>query len=77
MKNRGGIKTHFGDAAVPDPKIGGNWGGTKGGVDIGGGKSTGGVIPEVTMVDVEGAPKAGSQISGSTGGAIAGKDSKD
>lgn len=68
MKNRGGIKTTFDDAVVPDPKVGGDWGGTKGGLDIQGGKkSTGGVVPEVTLVSVEGAPKQGAQISETTG----------
>jgi hypothetical protein len=63
-----GFRTHFGDAVVPTPEVGGTWGGTKNGLDIGsGGKGTGGVLPEVTLVDVEGAPKQGTQISEGTG----------
>jgi hypothetical protein len=79
-KTRGGIKTHFVDAIVPDPGLEGDWGGTKDGdtsfQGAGGQKGTSGKIPEVTFVDVQGGPKPGSSATaGATG--IANKGEKD
>lgn len=77
MANRGGIKTLFNDAIVPDKELGGDWGGTKNGDTSfqGATKGTPGKIPEVTYVDVQGGPKPGSSAtSGSSG--IANKKNK-
>lgn len=78
-ENKGGIKTHFVDAIVPtDKSLGGDWGGTKNGADIQGGqKGTAGKIPEVTFVDIQGAPKPGSSATAGSQGKVANKGPKD
>lgn len=54
------MRTLYKDCVVPTPGNGGDWGGEKNGVDIPGGqKGTPGIIPEVTLVSVEGAPPSG------------------
>ena len=54
------FKSHFTDYVVPMPELAGNWGGTKNGTDIPGGeKGTSGIMPEVTFVDLAGAPGPG------------------
>lgn len=56
------VKTLFKDKVVPDPDLGGNWGGTKDGDTSfqGAEKGTRGKIPEVTFVDVKGGDKPGA-----------------
>lgn len=57
------IKTLFKDKAVPDPELGGNWGGTKNGDTSfqGAQKGDAGKIPEVTYVDIAGGGKTNSK----------------
>lgn len=65
MANRDGISTHFEDAVVPTPGLGGDWGGTKNGDTSfqGAVKGDAGKIPEVTFVDVNGAPPRNSKAT--------------
>lgn len=71
------IKTPFKDYVVPKPSVGGDWGGVKDGVDIPGGrKGTGGIMPEVTMVPVEGAPAPGTSLGAEVFSKIANTDSQ-
>jgi hypothetical protein len=63
---------------VPTPELGGDWGGTKDGYDIPGGqKGDRGIIPEVTTVDVPGAPQIGGSIGEGGGGAVANKKGRE
>ena len=79
QETKGGIKTHFTDAIVPtDKSFSGDGVATHDGCDIQGGqKGTRGIIPEVTYVEIQGAPRAGSSATAGTEGKIAGKDKKD
>jgi hypothetical protein len=72
---RGGIKTLFGDATAPDKDLGGDWGGSKNGDTSfqGAEKGDAGKIPEVTFVDIQGAPKPGASVGEGAGGSVAGK----
>lgn len=57
----------FKDAVVPEPKLGGDWGGSKNGVSIPGGREgTPGVMPEVTTVDLPGGVDNEGKFSGSS-----------
>jgi hypothetical protein len=64
-ESREGIRTHFSDAVVPTPGMGGDWGGTKDGDTSfqGATKGTRGIVPEVTLVDVNGAPGVNSKAT--------------
>jgi len=81
MENKGGLKTLFKDAVGPtDKDLGGDWGGTKNGDTSfqGAEKGTSGRIPEVTMVDVQGAPKPGASATGEgSSSVVANKSKKD
>lgn len=60
MKDKGEFSTLFADAPVPTPGVGGDWGGTvNGDQTFGQGaapKGVAGIMPEVTYVDINGAP---------------------
>ena len=61
--SKGPIATPFKDCVVPPPGTKSSWGGEKDGTSIPGGrKGTGGIMPEVTTVDV-GGKKPGSKAS--------------
>lgn len=78
VTKRDGLNTHFGDAVVPTPSNEGDWGGTKQGYEIAGGqKGVTGILPEVTTVDVQGAPPIGGTISEGAGGEVANKSGRE
>lgn len=61
--NKGPISTVMKDCVVPSIKQAGSWASTTNGENVAGGaKGTGGVITEVTHVDV--GPAAGTKITG-------------
>ncbi len=72
-KDMGGLRSGFKDYAVPMPSESGDWGGSKNGADIPGGKKGDeGRLPEVTFVKIDGAPGVG-ESAGAGLGSIAGK----
>jgi len=61
---KGPISTTFKDCVSPVPGQSGNWGGQRNGADVAGGaKGTGGLIDEVTTVEVHGGGSSGSKVN--------------
>jgi len=59
------MKTPFKDKIAPEQSVdGGDWGGTKNGLEIPGGqKGTAGIMPEVTTVDAPGGANVGESAN--------------